>query len=108
VNGINEYGLFEQRSGLGKRGSFTGQGQRITTRQPQLRSQRPLQSDSDEDDISEDAYPPRLPTSARRYTVGYDISDEEVIEQGNQRLHIRYVDIPKRRQAQLPPAAPVQ
>src|SRR6266566_2851735 len=71
---MNEYGLFEQRSGLGKRGSWTSQGQRITTRHPQLRSQRQVQPDA----------------------------DEEVIEQGNQRFHIRYVDIP-RRQSQLPP-----
>jgi len=108
VNGLNEYGLFEQRSGLGNRGGFTAQGQRITTRQPHIRSQRQGQPDSDEDDISEEAYPPRLPTSARRYTVGYDISDEEVIEQGNQRFHIRYVDIPKRRQSLSPPVSPAR
>ncbi|SRR6266566_2061094 len=99
---MNEYGLFEQRSGLGKRGSWTSQGQRITTRHPQLRSQRQVQPDVDEEEIIEEVYPPRLPTSARRYTVGYDLADEEVIEQGNQRFHIRYVDIP-RRQSQLPP-----
>jgi hypothetical protein len=105
VNGLNEYGLFEQRSGLGKRGSFTGQGQRVTTRQPQVRSQRQVQPDVDEDEIYEEAYPPRLPTSARRYTAGYDVSDEEVYEQGNTRFHVRYVDIPKRRQSQLPPVS---
>jgi hypothetical protein len=100
--------LFEQRSGLGKRGSWTSQGQRITTRQPQIRSQRQAQPDSDEDDISEEEYPPRLPTSARRYSAGYDLSDEEVYEQGNTRFHVRYVDVPKRRQSHLPlpPAAP--
>ena len=100
--------LFEQRSGLGKRGGFTAQGERITTRQPQLRSQRQGQPDVDEDEMYEEAYPPRLPTSARRYTAGYDVSDEEIYEQGNTRLHVRYVDIPKRRQAQLPPSAPTR
>jgi len=90
---MNEYGIFEQRSGLGKR---------ITARHPQLRTKRPVPDDVDEEEIVEEVYPPRLPTSARRYTVGYDLSDEEVIEQGNQRFHIRYVDIP-RRQSQRPP-----
>jgi len=106
VSGINEYGLFEQRSGLGNRGGFTSQGQRITTRQPQIRSQRQVQPDNDEDEIYEEEYPPRLPTSARRYTVGYDLSDEEVYEQGNTRFHVRYVDVPKRRKSLPPPAAP--
>ena len=106
MSGTNEYGIFEQRSGLGKRGSRTSNGERITTRQTQIRAQRPVQPDSDEDEIIEEIYPPRLPTSARRYTAGYDVSDVEVIQQGNQRLHIRYVDIPKRRQSQLPPVSP--
>jgi len=100
---MNEYGIFEQRSGLGRRGGWTNQGERITARQPQVRTKRPVQPDSDEEDIVEEVYPPRLPSSARRYTVGYDLSDEEVIEQGNQRFHIRYVDIPHR-QSHLPPA----
>jgi hypothetical protein len=49
-------------------------------------------------------YQTLLPTSARRYQ-GYDISPEEVYQSGNTRLHVRYVDIPKRssRQKQLPP-----
>jgi len=109
MRGMNEYGLFEQRSGLGKRGGFTSQGQRITTRQPQIRSQRQGQPDVDDDETYDEVYPPRLPTSARRYSAGYDISDEEVYEQGNTRLHVRYVDIPKRRQAlPPPPAAPAK
>ena len=47
-------------------------------------------------------YRTQLPTSARRYQV----SPEEVYQSGNTRLHVRYVDVPKRksRQAQLPPA----
>jgi len=106
VSGTNEYGLFEQRSGLGKRGSWTSNGERITTRQTQIRAQRPVQPDIDEDQIDEEMYPPRMPTSARRYTAGYDVSDEEVIQQGNQRLHIRYVDVPKRRKSLPPPASP--
>jgi hypothetical protein len=103
---MNDYGLSEQHSGLGKRGGFTAQGQRITARQPQLRSQRQGQPDGDEDDISEEVYPPRLPTSARRYSAGYDLSDEEVYESGNTRFHVRYVDVPKRRHALPPSAAP--
>ncbi len=41
-------------------------------------------------------------TSARRYYV----SPEQVYQQGNKRLHVRYVDVPPRRsaQAQLPPS----
>jgi hypothetical protein len=49
-------------------------------------------------------YQTRLPTSTRRYQ-GYEISPEHVYQQGNQRLHVRYVDVPKRksRHPQLPP-----
>lgn len=54
-------------------------------------------------DLEEDEsyYTTRLPTSARRYQV----SPAHVYQQGNQRLHVRYVDVPKRksRQQQLPP-----
>jgi hypothetical protein len=106
MRGMNDYGLFEQQSGLGKRGSFSSLGQRITARQPQLRSQRPVQADVDDDEVIEEVYPPRLPSSARRFGAGYDISDEAVYEQGNTRFHVRYVDVPKRRQSQLPPAPP--
>jgi len=95
--------MFEQRSGLGKRGGWTSHGQRVTARQPQIQIKKSGEPDIEEDESNEDVYPPRLPTSTRRYNVGYDISDEEVIQQGNQRFHIRYVDIPKRQQAQLPP-----
>jgi len=54
-----------------------------------------------EDDDS--YYDTRLPTSARRYQE-YKISPEQIYQQGNQRLHVRYVDVPKRksRQPQLP------
>src|SRR5436190_16980448 len=46
-------------------------------------------------------YQTRLPTSSRRYSV----SPEQIYQSGNQRLHVRYVDVPKRksRQQQLPP-----
>jgi hypothetical protein len=46
-------------------------------------------------------YQTRLPTSTRRYQV----SPEQIYQNGNTRLHVRYVDIPKRksRQPQLPP-----
>ncbi|SRR6266566_5419162 len=106
MSGVNDYGLSEQGSGLGKRGGWTSQGDRITTRRQHIQANRPVQPDIDEDEIIEEVYPARMPSSTRRYDVGYDISDEEVIQQGNQRLHIRYVDIPKRRHAQLPPASP--
>jgi len=108
MSGTNEYGIFEQSSGLGNRGGWTSQGERITTRQQHTRARRPVQADIEEDEIIEEVYPARMPTSTRRYNVGYDISDEEVIQQGNQRLHIRYVDVPKRRQSQLPPSAPTR
>ena len=56
-----------------------------------------------DDDIEEDdsLYDTRSHTSARRYTV----SPETVYQQGNTRLHVRYVDVPPRksRQPQLPP-----
>jgi hypothetical protein len=46
-------------------------------------------------------YQTRLPTSARRYQV----SPEQIYQSGNTRLHVRYVDVPKRKsRQQLPPA----
>lgn len=55
------------------------------------------------DDVEEDEryYLTRPHTSTRRYNV----SPEHVYQQGNKRLHVRYVDIPPRRSAQpqLPP-----
>ena len=64
------------------------------------------ESTGEEDyDLEEDDayYQSRLPTSARRYQE-YEISPEHIYEQGNQRFHVRYVDVPKRkgRQLQLP------
>ncbi len=49
-------------------------------------------------------YETRSPSSARGYQP-YHVSPEAVYQQGNQRLHVRHVDIPPRRsrQAQLPP-----
>jgi hypothetical protein len=75
----------------------------------------PVQLDSEEDfDLEEgdEYYQTRLPTSARRYQV----APEQVYQLGNHRLHVRYVDVPKRksrvergtsRQTQLPPAREV-
>jgi len=111
MSGTNDYGLSEQGSGLGKRGGWTSQGDRITTRQQHIRANSPVRPDIDGGDIYEDVYPPHMPTSTRRYApydVGVDVSDEQVIQQGNQRLHIRYVDVPKRRHAQLPPSTPTR
>ncbi len=55
----------------------------------------------------ESYYTTRLPTSARRYRA-YHVSPEHIVQRGNQRLHVRYVDIPPRssRHAQLPPRRP--
>ncbi len=52
----------------------------------------------------ESYYTTRLPTSARRYPA-YHVSPEHIVQRGNQRLHVRYVDVPPRasRHAQLPP-----
>src|SRR5437016_7349282 len=45
-------------------------------------------------------YNTRLPTSSRRYQV----SPEQIYQPGNTRLHVRYVDVPKRKsRQQLPP-----
>jgi hypothetical protein len=67
--------------------------QSTNNRQPVLHA-----NDVEEDDSM---YDTRLPTSARRLHV----SPETVYQQGNTRLHVRYVDIPRRasRQPQLPP-----
>ena len=62
--------------------------------------------EEDEYELVEDEeyYRTRLPTSARRYQ-NYHVSPEQVYHQGNKRLHVRYVDVPKRssRQTLLPP-----
>jgi hypothetical protein len=70
-------------------------------------SHTPVTFDAEREyEIEEDEayYRTQLPTSARRYQV----SPEKVYQQGNKRLHVRYVDIPKRssQQKQLPPAHP--
>jgi hypothetical protein len=60
---------------------------------------------SDDFDLEEgdEYYQTQLPTSTRRYQV----STEQVYQSGNTRLHVSYVDVPKRKsrhaQAQLPP-----
>ncbi len=60
-----------------------------------------------EDEILDEEWPSRLPTSARRYQ-GYTVSPEEVYQSGNTRYHVRYVDAPKRKsRQQLPPAREV-
>ena len=58
--------------------------------------------DESEYEIEEDEkyYRTRLPTSSRRYQV----SPEQIIQRGNQRLHVRYVDVPKRKSRQQLPA----
>jgi hypothetical protein len=64
--------------------------------------QRHTADDEELDDGDyDDVWPPRLPTSTRRYQV----SPEHVYQQGNQRVHVRYIDVPPRsrlQQAQRP------
>jgi hypothetical protein len=69
-----------------------------------MSTKTPVPFDAEGDYVLEEGdeyYPTRPPTSVRRYQV----SPEEIYQQGNTRLHVRYVDVPKRksRQAQLPP-----
>src|SRR5712692_10131311 len=80
-----------------KRRKF-GEYVREQVAQQQDKRQSVLQADALEED--ESYYPTRSNTSARRYNV----SPETVYQQGNTRLHIRYVDVPPRRsRQQLPP-----
>src|SRR6266487_2632598 len=56
----------------------------------------------DEYELEEDEayYDTRLPTSSRRYQV----SPEQIYQSGNTRLHVRYVNVPKRSSRQQLPA----
>jgi hypothetical protein len=69
-------------------------------RQAALEANVDVENDYDLEE-GDEYYQSRLPTSSRRYQV----SPEEVYQNGNTRLHVRYVDVPKRksRQPQLPP-----
>ncbi len=87
--------------------------QNRTTRSPTLGRQRPYAQTSrayreDEQDIdgNGDVWPAQVTRSAIRYAPGYDVSEEEVYQQGNKRLHLQYVDVPPRASAKprLPPA----
>jgi len=66
-------------------------------------SHTPVRFDAEGDydlEESDEYYQTRLPTSARRYQV----SPEQIYQSGNTRLHVRYVDVPKRKSRQaLPP-----
>jgi hypothetical protein len=71
------------------------------------RTHTPISLSQDTDyELEEDEsyYETRSPSSARGYQP-YHVSPEHVYQQGNQRYHVRYVDVPPRRsrQAQLPP-----
>ena len=44
-----------------------------------------------------DLFPSQMVRSAIRYAPGYHVSNEEVYQQGNKRVHIAYVDIPKQK-----------
>src|SRR6266566_7402525 len=69
-------------------------------RQAALEANEDVENDYELEE-GDEYYQTRLPTSSRRYQV----SPEQIYQSGNTRLHVRYVDIPKRksRQAQLPP-----
>ncbi len=62
-------------------------------------SQAPVRrQDVDELEEDEEYYVTRAPTSTRRYT-----GEEQIIQRGNQRIHVRQVEIPRRRQLAAPP-----
>ncbi len=66
-----------------------------------LRRTQQAPQDRQVDDLEEDDeyYVTRAPTSTRRYAI----SDEDVYQRGNQRIHVRQVEIPRRRQVTAPP-----
>ncbi len=98
----------EQKSGLVQKNQYARhhpphtQQHIIAAARRQTTDETPGEEDYDLEDDDE-YYQTRLPTSARRYE-GYEISPEHIYQSGNQRLHVRYVDVPKRksRQSQLP------
>jgi hypothetical protein len=55
----------------------------------------------DDEEILDDVWPPKLPNSSRRYQdQQYTLSPEQIIQQGNKRFHVQYVDIPPRKSRQ--------
>jgi hypothetical protein len=98
----------EQNSGLVQKNKYAShlpprtQQQIVAAARRQAAEEAAGEGDYDLED-DDTYYDTRLPTSARRYQ-GYEISPEHVYQQGNKRLHVRYVDVPKRksRQPQLP------
>jgi hypothetical protein len=66
-----------------------------------VQQRRTVDDEALDDGDYDDEWPPRLPTSARRYQV----SPEHVFQQGNQRVHVRYVDVPPR-SSRKPPHLP--
>ena len=67
-----------------------------------MKQRRTVDDEALDDGDYDDQWPARLPTSARRYQV----SPEHVYQQGNQRVHVRYVDVPPRsrhKPTHLPP-----
>jgi hypothetical protein len=66
-----------------------------------VQTRAPVTYDAEDDyEIEEDEsyYDTRLPTSARRYQV----SPEQVYQQGSKRYHVSYVDVPPRKSRQAP------
>jgi hypothetical protein len=53
----------------------------LTRKQTHTTSHRQVLPDDlleEEEEIEDDVWPPLMPSSTRRYTAGYDVSDEEV------------------------------
>jgi hypothetical protein len=75
-------------------------------RNPRTRTRVNVPVTADDYDLEEDDayYQTRPPTSSRRYQ-GFEVSPEQVIQRGNQRYHVQYVDVPPRsgQQKRLPP-----
>jgi hypothetical protein len=99
----------EQKSGLVQTNQYDRHLPPRTQQQIIAASRKQAAYEAEEEgeyELEEDEayYRTQLPTSARRYQ-GYEISPEHIYQSGNQRVHVRYVDVPKRksRQPQLPP-----
>jgi len=94
-------GLPEQGSGLGRRP--TRQDTRPSQRSNREIAQQQTLADVDEegdDDIYEDSYPPRMPSSTRRYSVNNDVLAKRGVE-----VQHHYYDQPLAQGYRQPPVA---
>ena len=94
--------MTQQQSGLRSR-EYVRKLPRLSQEQINAAAARaPVSYNSEGDyELEEDEayYRTQLPTSARRYQV----SPEQIYQSGNTRLHVRYVDVPKRKSRQATP-----